>query len=247
MSRLWLLVALVVGACGNTPGPTDEPVVSMAADAIDPASVLYSCDRVHTFPPALLDAPATAESDAHPSAVALRDVLANDPMADFLPKSGYWLAFRDGLQAQFIARRPVDGDDPFANVDLQNGPDGWTLAGWGGCTLQATLPGLSIASWRLDPTVPAPGPGATTFSALVTERACASGQPMGPRLLPPSISYGSDAILVIFAARPLEAGMATCPSNAATAVGVELHEPLGDRRLLDASVFPAAVPIPVEP
>ena len=67
---------------------------------------------------------------------------------------------------------------------------------------------------------------------------------MGARLLPPSITYGQDSVLVVFAALPqVNQGFATCPSNPPSRVLVDLHEPLGDRRLLDAGVFPPAEPV----
>ena len=40
--------------------------------------------------------------------------------------------------------------------------------------------------------------------------------------------------------------MQTCPSNPPARVVVELREPLGDRRLLDAGVFPPAEPVAPE-
>ena len=58
------------------------------------------------------------------------------------------------------------------------------------------------------------------------------------RLLPPSITDGAESISLVFAARPLEDDMFTCPGNPSTRVTVELREPLGDRRLLDAGLFP---------
>ena len=53
-------------------------------------------------------------------------------------------------------------------------------------------------------------------------------------------------MLVVFAALPLGGDMQTCPSNRPARVVVELREPLGDRRLLDAGVFPPAEPVAPE-
>jgi hypothetical protein len=63
----------------------------------------------------------------------------------------------------------------------------------------------------------------------LTGRACTDGQPMGARLQPPAITYGHDAVLVVFAARPLEGDMFDCPGNPSTRAVVRLREPLGKR------------------
>jgi hypothetical protein len=119
----------------------------------------------------------------------------------------------------------------------------WKLAGWGECSPMILLEGRSLATWTLDPDARAPGPEDTTFTALVTERACTGAQPMGGRLLPPLIAYQEAAVLVVFAAVPLQGDAFTCPGNPSTRVVVELREPLGDRQLLDAAFFPPAQPI----
>ncbi|HET9756461.1 MAG TPA: hypothetical protein VFP66_08175 [Candidatus Limnocylindrales bacterium] len=57
------------------------------------------------------------------------------------------------------------------------------------------------------------------------------------RLLPPSIAYAAESISLVFAARPLD-GHVHVSWQPSTRVTVELREPLGDRRLLDAGLFP---------
>jgi hypothetical protein len=139
-----------------------------------------------------------------------------------------------------MARRV--GDPPFVYAGFQLDERGWTISGWGDCRPRIVLDALSQTTWVLDPAAGVPGSEATTFTALVTETECTGGQAMGARLLPPSITYGEDSVLVVFAARPLDLGMATCPSNSPSRVVVELHEPLGERALLDAGLFPPGDP-----
>jgi hypothetical protein len=117
------------------------------------------------------------------------------------------------------------------------------VSGCGAMTPTATNEGLSPATWILDPEASVPTADATTFTVLVTETACASGQPMGGRLLPPSITYGEDAVLVVFSALPPGGDLQTCPSNPSMRAVVTLREPLGDRRLLDAGLVPPAEPV----
>ncbi len=235
-------VAIAAGlmGCGGSgsgsegPGPT-------APDGPALGEIRYSCGGPPGFLPGLLDEPPTAELENHPSAAALRASIEEVGLdIDMLPLSGYWLIHRDDRSAEYMARRV--GDPPFVHVGLQSDGGSWSISGWGDCRPRIVLDGLSQATWVLDPVAGLPGPEATSFTALVTETECTGGQAMGARLLPPSITYGEDAVLVVFAARPLDLGMATCPSNPPSRVEVELREPLGDRVLRDAGLFPPADP-----
>jgi hypothetical protein len=69
---------------------------------------------------------------------------------------------------------------------------------------------------------------------------------MGARLQAPRITYGQDAVLVVFAARPLEGDAFDCQGNPSMRVVVQLREPLGDRQLLDGGFFPPAEPVAPE-
>jgi hypothetical protein len=239
-----LLAPLLLAGCGSA-----EPAVSDAPrDAPDLGEIRYSCDGPPGFLPALLDQPATAETEDHPSAVALRAAIAQSgPDIDMLPESGYWLASRDERVAVYLAAEPAGAAPAFVSALIENKGGGWKLAGWGQCRPSIVLEGLSRTTWFLDPDVPAPAANATTITALVTETDCTSGQAMGGRLLPPSITYGQESVFVVFAALPqVNKGFATCPSNPPSRVVVTLREPLGDRRLLDAGVFPPAEPVAPE-
>lgn len=91
----------------------------------------------------------------------------------------------------------------------------------------------SEAVWHLDPAVPTPGPEATSFVAMVTERACASGRDISDLLLPPVIQYGNDAVTVSLYLEPLPGGAQNCTGTAPARFTIELSEPLGDRQLVD--------------
>jgi hypothetical protein len=237
-----LVLMLVLAGCAPTSSQGDAPSTEALPDGLVLAETRYSCGEPPGFLPAILDEPATAETEDHPSAAALRAAIAEaGPDIDLLPESGYWLASRDERVAEYIAREPAGADPAFVSATLENHGGAWKLAGWGQCRPQIVLEGLSLATWVLDPDAPAPQAGTRTFDAVVTERDCTSGQPMGARLLPPSVTYGRDSVFVVFAATPqADQGFATCPSNPPARVRVELREPLGDRRLLDAALFPPA-------
>lgn len=234
-----LLAPMFMASCGGATPPSDPP------DGLDLGEIRYTCGEPPGFLPGLLDQPANAETEDHPSAAALRAAIAEAGQdIDMLPESGYWLASRDERVAEYIAAEPPGADPAFVSATIENQGGRWKLAGWGQCRPAIVLQGLSRATWVLDPDAPAPAADAMTFTALVTETECTSGQAMGGRLLRPLITYGQDSVFVVFAARPqANQGFATCPMNPPARVVVELSEPLGDRRLLDAGVFPPAEPI----
>jgi hypothetical protein len=107
-----------------------------------------------------------------------------------------------------------------------------------GCSLlmnpAATLPAdASEAVWHLDPDAPPPGPAATSFVAMVTERACSGGRDISDLLLPPAIQYGEDLVVVSLYVEPRTADAADCIGTLPTRFTIELSEPLGDRQLVD--------------
>lgn len=236
---LAVFLVLALASCASPPLPVAPPAEAAPGQGI--GEIRYSCTGPPGFLPSMLDQEPTAELESHPSAEGLRLTIARGQQADILPQGGYWLAFRDDSTAQYIARSPgAGGEDPrFVEATFNNeGSAPWTLAGWGECRPTIVLDGLSLATWSLDPNLPPPDATATTLTAIVTERACTGAQPMVGRLLPPSITYGAESISLVFAARPLQGEMFTCPGNPSTRVTVELSEPLGDRRLLDGGLFP---------
>jgi hypothetical protein len=239
-----ILLTLTLASCGG-PAPAARegpPVVPNLGDA------RYTCEGPDGFLPSVLDRPANAETEDHPSAAALRATLAEGgPDLEMLPESGYWLVSRSERVAEYVARSPISQDGELAFAMIGNEAGVWRVTAWGGCHPRIVLEGLSPATWILDPDPAPPAADTTTFKALVTETACNDGQPMGARLQPPSITYGPDSVLVVFAALARAGdGIVTCPGNPSTRVVVELREPLGDRRLLDAGLFPPGDPVEPE-
>lgn len=240
-----LLVLALAGCASTTPAAapaSPEPTDGLPAAGL--AETRYSCGGPPGFLPSLLDQPANAELEDHPSAAALRAAIAEvGPDVDMLPAAGYWLTNRDDHVAGYLARDPRGADNEFVFASMAKDGAGWKKGGWGGCQPEIVLDGLNVATWVLDPDVPPPDAAAMTFTALVTELTCTGGKPMGARLQAPSITYGPDAVLVVFAARPLEGDSFDCQGNPPTRVVVELRERLGDRHLFDAGLFPPAGPV----
>jgi len=235
-------LALALAGCAAIDPPVEGSALPAPPNGPDPATLRYSCVGPPGFLPALVDQPGMAEREDHPSAEALRVFLAEDSMGlGFLPDAGYWLVGRDAREAQYIARLPADRESPFGYVTMQATGVDWSIAGGGDCRPAVMLEGQSPATWTLPPNRPPPDRSTVAFTALVTEMGCTGGEPVGQRLLPPSITYADEAVLIVFAARPHQ-GITTCPGTPPTEVTVELREPLGERTLLDAGVFPPAEP-----
>lgn len=81
----------------------------------------------------------------------------------------------------------------------------------------------------------------TRIDVLVNEFACAGGQSAEGRIVPPTVNYQTDAVIIAIEVIP-KAGPNTCPGNPDTPYTVELAEPLGDRQLLDGRTDPPSDP-----
>lgn len=123
-----------------------------------------------------------------------------------------------------------------ASMTIERVGGDWKWAGaqsGGPCLLETSLPdSLSRVDWRIDPAADPLSPTSTRIEVLVTERACASGQAVGDRLLGPEVVMTETAVLIAFAATA-QAGFQTCPGNPEQAAVFDLPEPLGDRELVD--------------
>jgi len=118
--------------------------------------------------------------------------------------------------------------------------EGWKWEGSSlddNCNLRTALPvGLGEVEWRLDPAFPSPDADTSVVHLLATERECASGEPMGDRLVGPQVVETDESVLIAFAAT-LQDGDEVCPGNPEAAVSVELPAPLGERTLRDGRLI----------
>jgi hypothetical protein len=154
------------------------------------------------------------------------------------------------------------GDDSEIEASIENG---WFLAWWpspdvpgeiaavnedGAAISSVKNPDVQVegrvgpAFWWLDPAAAPLSPDATTIPALISERACASGQPPGDRVVAPEVFTSADAILATVWIRKQQGGQ-DCQGNPAVPLEIPLGEPVGNRRLLDGSEIPprdASVP-----
>jgi hypothetical protein len=241
MRHLGLILGILAIAAGC--GPATLPSVSPTASADQGSGDLrLTCgadDRI-VFAPAALSAPGGAEQESDAAAVALREVLETAPG---VPSTGWIRVGQTASIALFVTPAEAGAEAAYHQVQLEFNGGRWTLGTVGGCPPTAFLgEGLGSATWSVDPAGPAITAETRAFDALVVERACASGQPSDGRIAPPVIVYQADAILITFGVAP-RPGAQDCPGNPPGHYEVMLGEPVGDRTLMDAAVFP---PRPVE-
>ncbi len=176
--------------------------------------------------------------------VARLDDVGNDRLVSF---------GRVGPDAAVVDVAGRDGADAIASV-----AEGWWAVWWpasdpaagvaaldsvGTAIASAAMPAGELesrvgpASWWLDPAAKRPTAASTRISALVLERACASGHGPEGRIEPPEIEATDSAILIKLWVRQRNGGQ-DCQGNPPGPFTITLPEPLGDRGLFDGSENP---------
>ncbi|MEZ5245412.1 MAG: hypothetical protein R2707_09975 [Acidimicrobiales bacterium] len=260
-AALIAVLALAASACGDDadtstadPGPTvddasadgefpPDPAGNTGDDPADPITTatdddpVVGCPSGPTFPlSALDDVPPVADAPAGVEA-AMRTFL-DDEEGAFWPQEGWRVLHETATQVLVVhvGDRSTAAATGLSFMTLEADGDAWRWAGasaGGDCPLQFQLDeGLGVVEWVLDPDQPEPGPDDTVVHVLATERACASAQAMGDRLNEPVVLADESQVSITFSVVP-PTGYQDCPGNPATAVAVDLGEPLGERRLVD--------------
>lgn len=121
-------------------------------------------------------------------------------------------------------------------VTLERTRSDLQTTGWGGrCgAVPALGPG---SSWVELSREGSPDPGATTVPLLLMETVCTGGRDPSPHLREPYVVETDESVTIYWTSTPPDGG--TCPSNPSVERSVTLAKPLGDRALLDGSVYPA--------
>ena len=132
---------------------------------------------------------------------------------------------------------PTDSNFPYGHATFSRNGDSLVLEVANNCNLMFNSEGLSIASFRLDPSQPL-DTESKEVPVLFTEKACAGGGALAGREVRPSVVETTDRVeIVVF----IEAhqGPQTCPGNGEVSWVVELEAPIGSRLIADASVIPS--------
>lgn len=229
----------------SSPEPTSSepvPLITPSTSA-DPSSVLLTCGGDERFPAAAMAGIGLAEFENDAAAAVLKSIIAETGEPDLFPDHGWHRVAAGPGGVTFVA--PGPGDPAWVVVVAAPGPDGWTADLYGACTAQPALPrGIGPADFWLDPKAAPPGREATELHGLIRERSCASAKPPDGRIQPPVIVFDERSVVVTVTIRERPGGQ-DCPANPEAPITIELGQPLGDRAILDGSVFPprdASVP-----
>jgi hypothetical protein len=193
-------------------------------------------DNKRLFPPEALKGPGLAELGLDPASAVLRTTIGDTP--NYLSDQGWHRVLQSPDGVTFVA--PGNAETPWFEVTVGLFDGDLQPIIQGQCTLAIAAPaGVTFARWWLDPDAPPPTAESTQLAVLLREQACASGKPPTGRVLEPTVVTRADAIEVAIGIR--KQGNADCPGNPAHPMRLVLPEPIGARRLFDASVFPPRV------
>ena len=232
--QLAALAASLLLGCDALGEPVDVAIAGPNLGPLEPGAIRYIC-REFPFDPAILEVDATDERASTPFGAALR-ALIDPPVHGDLPKSGWHLRGSDADSAEFATGDVAEG---LTAVSVEPWQGLLRASGDGTCQPQLVSPQpVGIARWEPDPKTPL-SEHTTSFVALVTERACASGRAAIGRVIRPTIAHLDDRVAIAFGVMPQPDGtVATCPSNPSVGIRVELGEELGNRLLVDPGMLP---------
>ena len=223
------VVALLV-ACGTTSVEDRSPAPSTEASEPEP---LYSCFS-DAYPESTWAERRPANRLDHPGRGALQDAIQQ---ADLRGWSLLSATDEQVTVVRELAEPYIDmirRTHEIVSVRLVNGA--WTLSQWSECAPHRVLDGLGDAELFL---AGPPDPGSTELALLVMEIGCASGEDARGRTRLVSLEETDQAVEILIGVVPRD-GAQNCPSNPTTPVTVSLSAPIGDRHIIDVSVWPPA-------
>lgn len=232
-----LTVVLLAASCANGAQTSDQDAQPSANGEPPTAGLTASCgsavfDQLPPDTSAL--APFTSFDELDLSRVGGE--------APFFMKfaAGYeWFVTREGTDWRELFGEPSKpgGDPPYASLRVEMRDGAWAPVGWGQCRIELDAAGWGNARFVVDPKTP-PDPAAHQISVLATENACAGGQAPDGREVRPVILDENDRTVSIVLLVEQTDGATNCQGNPAFPYEVDLGSPLGDRKILDASVYP---------
>jgi hypothetical protein len=225
-SAVLVIAVASLGGCGSEDGGLEV--------GPDPAeAALVSCGTGGTtFPRSALDRLHEAPPPDGEMADGMQSFLGSEEGV-FWPQDGWRvLSSSDGVA---VLLADADSQLWFQTLELSAGSWRWTGSSASEeCPLRVPAPAdYNAVVWRLDPDRESPTPSSTAIEVLVHETACASGEPVGDRLVGPDVDVTASEVRFGFLAEAQD-GDHTCPSNPETPITIQLEEPLGDRELVDA-------------
>lgn len=236
-----MVVVLAVGGCG-APAEIRQGAASTAratseAPATPAGEAMYSC-----FGPAYAGSVWASHRPArqarqHPGWRTLVKELGGEG------PDGWWLLEQTEDRLAIARERDValePGDDmlrthDFVSVAKFESEDQWMLEQWSSCTPELVVDGVGPAEVWLDDD---PDAADTSLDLLVVESSCASGDSAEGRVRAVRVDEHDDRVEVVIGVLP-RGGDQACPGNPATPFRLDLKEPIRDRQVIDASIYPA--------
>lgn len=224
-----LALPLVLVACG-------DPSRGGSTAGEPPSSELeYGCGAGGTFTPRDIEEGPDPSQQIMDALHELRQTMDGA----MLPEDGWTVVSEQGSTTTLLA--PQEGPHGFASVSFDKEGGGWEPAGWGDCTPRLGLLGKSVLRWAFTDDSHPPELTATELSVLVTEVECSSGRSL-EGLIEPDVTYGEDRIEVVLTAPGGIGG--NCIGTAPTEYTLELDQQVGQRKVVDLSVYPVVEPEP---
>ena len=227
-----LVAVTVLYACADpnsTGSPRSEP----------PSSELeYSCGGGATFTQQDIEEGSVPSNDIVDALHKLRQTMDGA----MLPENGWKVVSENRRITTLVA--PLR--NAFASATFEKDGKGWQPAGWGDCTPRLVVENKSVLRWRFVEGSHPPDPDATELEVLVTEVNCSGGRDI-EGLIEQQVSYGEKQIAVVLTAPGLKTGKNddyTCLGTNPTEYTLRLDEPVGEREVVDVSVYPAVEPVP---
>jgi hypothetical protein len=230
-------LVMLVSGCAQAGAAGGSPV----GDASGQAGA-YSCQGT-PVPASVLADGATADQLGEEAAAALDGASVPD-----IDPEQWRVLTESGTQVYLVRELPEprdsDGEQRTHEVmgierveQTEDGGEGWQLWQHGDCALRYGLGDLGDAIVALDPDNPL-DPGSSQVHLLVTEVACAGGEPADGRVALARLVEHEDRVELVVGVEPPPGDAQTCQSNPPTPFTVELDEPLGTRVLVDDAVYP---------
>lgn len=232
---LVLCGVLALSACGESAEPQAQ------ADGImeEGFGVLeYGCVGDDTFTSRdIVDAVPPSEE-----ILGAVDQLRQTMDGSMLPAEGWFTVSQGATRVSILA--PLN--DQYASATFEKEDKAWKPVGWGDCLPRLQMEDRSVLRWAFAAGAYPPGPRDTTLELLVSETQCSSGRDI-EGLIQAATLYDETRIDVILSAPALGGGedaVYNCMGMPPTEYELVLTEPVGDREVVDMSVYPSVVPTP---
>ena len=249
--RLLAVVPLLLAAgCGEETRAPAPAAADLPARTVD-GEVQVGCGYDASWSPSVMADGVRGLVDPDEVVQGFRDLLA-DPVASqelrltFLSEGAErteWRVLAEDAGALVLglgpwtAQGPGEGARTFA---MAREGSGWRWLGGGDCRLAPVLADARDA-W-VEVVAGTAVPDGAAVDVQVSEMACTSGRDPEPFLHEPTVVETDESVTLYWTSTPVT-GDASCQGNPSVERTVTLDAPLGDRALLDGSVWPPA-PVP---